>query len=395
MILRLTPRLSSLLTIIQHRWRRVVVVSLTLYCFHKVNTQKHPFTTHPHTISSFSLDYERDHLRDTSILHRDLLPLQDAEVLCQAHNWKPWRNRGRGEKRKVYDLFMLNDELDWLEIRLHTLAPFVDYFVISESPVTFTGLEKKLLLKANWDRFKEWHGQIIYKEVENMPVGAPRTWDLEDFQRNAMVVQGLGSVERDAYKGAREGDVLIVSDVDEIPRPISVVLLRECRTQKRVTVRSQFYYYAFQFRHKGMEWSHPQATVYAGTNTILPADLRNGEGKKIHFIGTWWEKADLWNGGWHCSTCFETIGEVLSKMSSFSHVGLNAEEFRDRTRIVDRVRKGLDLWDREGEVYEQVYGNDDIPEYLKSDRKRWEFLLDRSKSNAGFKDYGPDEDAGD
>ncbi len=294
----------------------------------------------------------------------------------------------------MYDLFMLNDELDWLEIRLHTLAPFVDYFVILESPVTFTGLEKKLVLRENWDRFKEWHGQIIYKEVENMPVGAPRTWDLEDFQRNALVVQGLRS-EKGEERGARVGDVLIVSDVDEIPRPISVVLLRECRTQKRVTIRTQFYYYAFQFRHKGVEWSHPQATVYVGANTILPADLRNGEGRNLHLFGTWWEKADLWNGGWHCSTCFETLGEVLSKMRSFSHVGLNAEEFRDRTRIVDRVRKGLDLWDRPGEEYEQIYGNGDIPEYLKSDQKRWEFLLDRSKSNAGFKDYGPDEDIGD
>jgi beta-1,4-mannosyl-glycoprotein beta-1,4-N-acetylglucosaminyltransferase len=292
---------------------------------------------------------------------------------------------------------MLNDELDWLEIRLHTLAPFVDYFVILESPVTFTGLQKKLVLKENWDRFKEWQGQIIYKEVQDMPVNAPRTWDLEDFQRNAMLVQGLMGKEvlGDEERKAREGDVVIVSDIDEIPRPISVVLLRECKTQKRVTIRSQFYYYGFQFRHKGEEWSHPQATVFQGKDTILPADLRNGEGGRLGVLGTWWDKAELWNGGWHCSTCFETIEEVLGKMRSFSHVGLNAEGFRDRTRIVDRVRKGLDLWDREGEMYDQVYGNEDIPEYLKADRKRWEFLLDRSKSNAGFNDYGPGEDAGD
>lgn len=47
---------------------------------------------------------------------------------------------------------------------------------------------------------------------------------------------------------------------------------------------------------------------------------------------------------------FEKIEDMLTKMSSFSHTGLNKEEFRDRTRIVDRVRKGMDLWDREGEI---------------------------------------------
>jgi beta-1,4-mannosyl-glycoprotein beta-1,4-N-acetylglucosaminyltransferase len=286
---------------------------------------------------------------------------------------------------------MLNDELDWLEIRLHTLAPYVDYFVILESAVTFTSQQKKLVLKENWDRFKEWHEMIIYQVVEGMPVGAPRTWDLEDYQRNSMLLQGLGGVEG-TEKAANLGDVLIVSDVDEIPRPISVFLLRECRTQRRVTIRSQFYYYGFQFRHEGEEWSHPQATAYQGRKTILPADLRNGEDKKMHFFWTWWDKAELWNGGWHCSTCFRTVEEVLSKMSSFSHVGLNQEPFRNRTRIVDRVRKGLDLWDREGQVYEEIHDNEDIPEYLKEDRKRWEFLLDRGGTNAAFQDYGVVED---
>jgi beta-1,4-mannosyl-glycoprotein beta-1,4-N-acetylglucosaminyltransferase len=392
MILR--SSLPLLLRTIRHRRRRILVFLFLLCILNKYNNQKHPFATNPHTINFSSLDYERTHLAP-STTHREFLPVAEASALCKAHNWKPWKRRAEGQgKRKVYDIFMLNDELDWLEIRLHTLAPYVDYFVIVESATTFTSQAKVLVLKENWERFKEWHDMIIYKEVEGMPVGAPRTWDLEDYQRNSMLLQGLGSVDG-TEKGAKEGDVLIVSDVDEIPRPISVVLLRECRTQKRVTIRSQFYYYGFQYRHKGQEWGHPQATIYQGKKTILPADLRNGEDKKMYFPLTWWDKAELWNGGWHCSTCFKTVEEVLSKMRSFSHVALNQEGFRDRTRIVDRVRKGLDLWDRKGEVYEEVYGNEDIPEYLKEDRKKWEFLLDRSGSNAAFEDYGPGEAAGD
>jgi beta-1,4-mannosyl-glycoprotein beta-1,4-N-acetylglucosaminyltransferase len=63
---------------------------------------------------------------------------------------------------------MLN-ELDWLEIRLHTLAPFVDYFVILESPITFTGHPKHLIFQKNRDRFQAWEDKITHKVLENPP----------------------------------------------------------------------------------------------------------------------------------------------------------------------------------------------------------------------------------
>jgi beta-1,4-mannosyl-glycoprotein beta-1,4-N-acetylglucosaminyltransferase len=100
----------------------------------------------------------------------------------------------------------------------------------------------------------------------------------------------------------------------------------------------------------------------------------------------------LWNAGWHCSSCFATIEDVLTKMKSFSHVPLNSKPFRDRARIVDRVSKGLDLWDREGENYKKISGNKDIPEILKSRKERFKYLLDRGGSNAGFTDYQPEGD---
>jgi beta-1,4-mannosyl-glycoprotein beta-1,4-N-acetylglucosaminyltransferase len=283
---------------------------------------------------------------------------------------------------------MINDELEWLEIRLNTLAAHVDYFVIVESPYTFTGLPKPLVLKENWSRFSQFHSQIIYHEVTGMPVGAKRTWDYEDHQRNAMFLQVIPGLQD--KQTASIGDILIVSDVDEIPRPITMTIMRNCNFPRRLTLRSQFFYYGFQWRHHGEEWAHPQATVYRGPEqTILPADLRNGEGGNR--IMAWWHKADLWNAGWHCSTCFQNINEVLTKMASFSHTSYNKEEFRDRTHIVDRVRKGLDLFDRPGEEYIRIDNNQDIPEYLKINRDRFIYLLDRDAWNAGFLDYSEHE----
>lgn len=383
MLLRASPsyrrRWQWLLQSSRRYWKGLSIAVAVFWLFALFNEQKHPFTSHSHTITSSDINFKSTHPFSAD-KHHGLLPLREAHELCRQQNWQPYPARAEG--RKIYDLFMLNDELDWLEIRLHTLSAAVDYFVIVESRLTFTGLNKPLTLKDNWARFARFHSQIIYHELENPPIGASRTWDFEDHQRNAMYLQVVPDLQGEQMP--RAGDVLLVSDVDEIPRPATLTALRNCAFQTRLTLRSQFYYYGFQFRHRGPQWAHPQATIYKGEKTILPADLRNGEGG--NFARTWWDKADLWNAGWHCSTCFETVDEVLGKMSSFSHTGLNQDVYRNRSRIVDRVRKGLDLWDREGEVYDMVQGNEDVPEYLKENRERFKYLLERTSADGGFKD---------
>jgi len=283
---------------------------------------------------------------------------------------------------------MLNTELDWLEIRLQTMQSEVDYFVIMESKYTFTGIDKPLILTEALrnSRYGAWKEQIIYVVVEKVPIDAPRTWDLEDHQRNAMLLQGLNPVTSGPQR-PEEGDVLIVADVDELVRPAALLALRECDIPNRVTLRSKFYYYGFQWLHNGEEWPHPQATVYRGANTILPNDLRNGEGGNR--LKGWWDKTDLWNAGWHCSSCFATVDDMLNKMRSFSHTSMNSEEYANKERMVDRIRKGLDLWDRPRETFSRVENNEDIPEFLKETnaKSRFAYLLNRDGPNAGFTDY--------
>ncbi|KAJ8070858.1 hypothetical protein OCU04_001220 [Sclerotinia nivalis] len=308
--------------------------------------------------------------------------------VCEAQGWRPYQHPPE-RPRKVYDLFMLSSELDWLEIRLNTLADHVDYFVIVESNITFTGLPKPLHFLDNQSRFSQFSPKIIYHLLENRPFTSHRTWDYEDHQRNAMFTQVIPQLNGD--QTANLGDVLIVSDIDEIPRPETLDLLRACDFNKRLTLRSRFYYYGFQFLHKGPEWPHPQATIYAGpTKTILPADLRNGEGGFKPF--TYFQKRDLANASWHCSSCFSMISETLNKMASFSHTTLNLAVYRNESRIVDRVRKGLDLWDRKGEEYEILMDNNDIPGWVSNNSERFRYLLRREGKDAGFVDYIADDD---
>ena len=61
---------------------------------------------------------------------------------------------------KIYDCFMYFDEEVVVDVRLHTLNEFVDYFVIVESRFTHKGESRKL--KFNHKKFKEFKDKIIY-----------------------------------------------------------------------------------------------------------------------------------------------------------------------------------------------------------------------------------------
>jgi len=312
------------------------------------------------------------------------VPGHFARHFCRQHGWTVFRPTAKDGRRKVYDLSMINNELDWLEIRLNTTYDHVDYFVLVEGTKTFTGLDKPLAIKGNWDRFVPYQSKIIYHQLEYPDNFDPqRTWDREDLQRDATFQQVFPKL-----KGAQKpnyGDVLVVADVDEIPRPETLVVLRTCDFPRRLTLRSRFHYYSFQFLHRGEEWRHPQATYYQGSRTILPVNLRNGDGAPQPLV--YWEKGDLWNAAWHCSSCYETIEGFLRKLSSFSHVWMNQDQYRNRDRIAHRVRNGKDLWDREGEVYDRVDNNTDVPRYLLDHADRFQYLLDRDGESAGFIDY--------
>ncbi|KAF2689540.1 glycosyltransferase family 17 protein [Lentithecium fluviatile CBS 122367] len=342
--------------------------------------------------------------------HRIIEP-SERDALCSAHGVPPYHQTAHAshihDRRKVYDLFMLNTELDWLEIRLHELASQVDYFVILESPTTFTGLPKQMYYQDNKHLFQEFENKIIHHVLEPPPEGHPghveagtfvtgspeyeaHAWTMERFQRNAMFSQVLPYLTNDA--APKENDVIIVSDIDEIPRPATVQLLRECHFGRLTTLRSRFYYYSFQWLHRGQEWAHPQATTYHGADrTILPASLRELDGSVAAVPDS--EKQTIWNSAWHCSSCFSTLAEMLVKMKSFSHTNLNAEKFRSKERIVEHIRNGKDLWDRWFQWYARVDDNQDLPEYLKEEAKKGKFMymIDRDGEGAGFEDYVRDE----
>jgi beta-1,4-mannosyl-glycoprotein beta-1,4-N-acetylglucosaminyltransferase len=307
------------------------------------------------------------------------LPLEQAEALCASHGLDVFRDRN--QPRKVYDLFLFNTEFDWLDIRLNELSSHVDHFILLESLQTFTGHEKPLYFKENFNCLRDLAPEkLVYHALDMSDMSFWRgAWAREEYARNAMFTKVFPSLLPPATPNLM--DVILVSDVDEIPRPETIEVLRNCDFPKRTNIRSRFFYYSFQWEHHGKDWQHPQATYYDGLhNTILPNDLR------------WkWKKAD-WNfknASWHCSSCFSTVAEMDYKIASFSHQEFNKEKFRAPAEIVQRVRNGIDLFDRRKEKYDKQDPVYDVPEYLTQgeNTERYNFLLDRDPLNANFHDY--------
>lgn len=334
-------------------------------------------------VSSLSLSPGDQSLQSThaSATSAGFLPIEEAESLCSSYNLTTYP--GRLSHRKIYDLVIVDTELDWLEIRLHELQHQVDYFVIVEATSTFTRNHKPLYVKNNLDRFQEFHPKIIYHalSLDVEPVKDWGPWEREAYTRNSLFDAVFPSLVGPATP--EFGDIILVSDADEIPRPSILTVLRNCQFPERTTLRSRFFYYSFQWQHIGgnnlVDWEHPQATIYQGLDkTIRPEDLRMSRNGKA------W---DLWNAGWHCSSCFSTVAEMIHKIESFSHIEANQPEFKQPSEIVRRIRHGQDIFDRDWEPNMRVDSLNDMPEYVKENRQKFNYMVDRDPENANFRDY--------
>lgn len=122
----------------------------------------------------------------------------------------------------IFDCFTFFNELDLLEMRFEMLSPCVDHFVLVESSKTHHGEDKPLYYFDNRELYKAYWDKIIYVQVNDPPRYKGETdMGIVNFLRNC-IMRGL--VEK-----CRPDDLVIVSDVDEIPNP---EILKHIRTQR-------------------------------------------------------------------------------------------------------------------------------------------------------------------
>lgn len=124
---------------------------------------------------------------------------------------------------KIFDCFTFFNEVELLELRLKLLSPYVDYFILVEANVTHRGKIKPLVYKLNEDKFLKYKNQIIYVNL-NLDVRNthPNDWYIENLQRDS-ILRGL--------EKCNDNDLVIVSDLDEIPNPLILKQIKENNLQ--------------------------------------------------------------------------------------------------------------------------------------------------------------------
>jgi len=236
---------------------------------------------------------------------------------------------------KVYDCFPFYNEFEVLKIRMEELWDVVDYFVLVELVTTHKGIPKPLYFEENRAQFTKYLDKIIHVVVRDLPEDAPvideknlqawnyrdvKAWTREHYQRNC-IMRGLSS--------CRNGDIVIISDVDEIPRsalfPQILAQLSKSETESlkkgqagvnAIALVQPINYFHLNKpsptdpHHTG--WKGSVFTNYQNLKQTTPQYLREHR----------WEFPSIPQGGWHFS---HMGGRDKVKLKKASTVDGNAD----------------------------------------------------------------------
>ncbi|KXS14839.1 glycosyltransferase family 17 protein [Gonapodya prolifera JEL478] len=258
------------------------------------------------------------------------LSVDDAEA-CQRHGWTKLE-----KKRAVVDATIFSVELELLEIRMAELWDYVDAFVVLESGTTFTGLPKNYTFAENRHLFAKFASKIHYHHINGRGMKpGEHPFAIEVEQRRAMT-DFLSTIP-----ALTPGALLLMSDVDEIPSPSTLSLLRACDAPLPIHLDLRSYVYSFGFPTGTLSW---RAQVHEWD----PA--RTGY---VHSLAT---DRILLDAGWHCSFCFARVSDYAFKMAAYSHAdrlyaSAGWRSLLDPDAIKRKVCKGQDVFDMIPEAY--------------------------------------------
>ena len=224
------------------------------------------------------------------------------------------------EKHKVYDCFMFSHELDLLELRLNELDNEVDYFVLAEGTLTHSGLPKPLYFEENKARFSKFLHKIKHIVVNEWPANPDSPWDREKLQRDALV-QG--------FADAKPYDVIMITDIDEIPR--AEVVSKYKRHIGWTRFETNFCYYYLN-NLSDVKWCKGDILSAFDLMGKTPSQIRYAEiDKKIP------------DAGWH----FSFLGgmeSVIEKIEGYAHQEYNTNEIK--SNVAKAIAENKDIFNR-------------------------------------------------
>ena len=244
---------------------------------------------------------------------------------------------------KIFDCFMYFDEEVVLDVRLNTLDKYVDYFVIVESSFTHKGDNRNLMFNHN--KFEKFKNKIIYLVYDKQPKGIEvvNENDSEDEKSRKYILNaalrenGQRNFIQNGLNKAEDNDIILISDVDEIPN-LSEVNFNNI-SEKIIMFHQDMFYYKFDLKIPNLLWTGTKGC--RKKYLLSPQWLRNVKDRKyfpfridilfsekkyssIKFIN---------NGGWHFSY-IKTAEEIEHKLKSYLH----HREFDEQSLSVEEIQ---------------------------------------------------------
>ena len=167
---------------------------------------------------------------------------------------------------KIYDCFTYFDEDLLLDFRLNYLNSYVHKFVIVECFYSHRGIKKGFNFNIN--KFRSFKEKIIYIKVKDKPKNLNSIKKSDDinsknekqilngyiwdhFQRNKIM---------DGLKYCNENDIIMISDLDEIPNLENVNFNRI--RNKLIFFIQYFLFYKFNLIYRHNNWYGTRACRY-------------------------------------------------------------------------------------------------------------------------------------
>ncbi len=273
----------------------------------------------------------------------------------------------------IYDCFSFFNELDILEIRLNVLDPVVDKFVLVEAVRRHSGEPKELFFQKNRERFAKFLPKIVHVVVSDephIPSDCPRliaAWAYENHQRNA-IVRGLVNIQDD--------DVLLISDLDEIPDPRQVLLHADDEGVTGFDLLPFYYYLNYVCVNnphwrgtKMLKWkTFKDPSTYLGMASHIPMPEFVNVGPTATRVRFCNDDRKI-RAGWHFSY-YGGAEQILLKLKSIADNVCDKSVDVSLDIIKARIARGEDPMGRGGFFY-AVPLDGRYPNYIRENKERY------------------------
>ena len=229
---------------------------------------------------------------------------------------------------KIFDCFQFFDEEMLLDLRLNLLDKYVDKFVIVEATYKHNGESKELTFDIN--KFSKFKDKIIYIVADNpndnlLKIDDKDSQELKESKKISNAYRREGNQVQKLMEGIKEAksdDMIIISDLDEIPNLENVNFSKI--KEKLIFFKQKMFYYKLNLFYGELVWHGSKAC--RKKNFISPLWIRWIKNKKypiwrLDILFSRKKYSDIYyvkNGGWHF-TNIKSPENIEKKLLSFVH----------------------------------------------------------------------------